>query len=152
VWSAQNASWYVGDSKCDIVSVDIYDEGNTSGNVNSLLFLQSIAKNKPVAISECGNFPSVQSIADEKAMWSYIAQWGGNFLMNDDATLSERYNTKQELQIMYNNNLTVTRDKLPDAKKRLEDYKKAQEEKKKAAAATTKVTTKATAATAKPNA
>lgn len=152
VWSAQNASWYVGDSKCDIVSVDIYDEGNTSGNVNSLLFLQSIAKNKPVAISECGNFPSIQSIADEKAMWSYIAQWGGNFLMNDDATLSERYNTKQELQIMYNNNLTVTRDKLPDAKKRLEDYKKAQEEKKKAAAETTKVTTKATAATAKPNA
>lgn len=156
VWSAQNASWYVGDSMCDIVSVDIYDEGNTSGNVNSLLFLQSIAKNKPVAISECGNLPSIQSIADEKAMWTYIGQWGGNFMMNEDGTLSERYNTKQELQIMYNNNLTVTRDKLPDAKKRLENYKKAQEEKKKAAAATTTTAkpaeTAKTSQTTKPNA
>ena len=140
VWSAQNANWYVGDNMCDIISVDIYDEGNTDGNVNSLLFLQGISKKKPVAMSECGNFPSIQSIADEKAMWTYIGQWGGNFMMNEDGSLSEKYNTKQQLQLMYNNNLTVTRDKLPSADKRLEDYKKAEEEKKKAAQTTTTTT------------
>ena len=143
VWSAQNANWYVGDSVCDIVSVDIYNEGNTSGNVNSLLFLQGISKKKPVAISECGSLPPIQSIADEKAMWTYIAQWGGNFIMNEDGSLSEQYNKKADLQVIYNNNLTVTRDKLPDAKKRLEDYKKAEEEKKKAAETTTTAVTTA---------
>lgn len=91
-------------------------------------------------MSECGNFPSIQSIADEKAMWTYIGQWGGNFMMNEDGSLSEKYNTKQQLQLMYNNNLTVTRDKLPSADKRLEDYKKAEEEKKKAAQTTTTTT------------
>lgn len=137
VWSAQNASWYVGDNVCDVISVDIYDQGNIGGNVNSLLFLQGISKNKPVAISECGNLPSIQSIADERAMWTYIGQWGGNYMMNEDGSLSQQYNSKQLLQTMYNNDLTVTRDKLPDLKKLTEDYKTAQQEKQKATASET---------------
>ena len=36
--------------------------------------------------------------------------------MNDDGTLSEQNNTATDLITMYNNNLTVTRDKLPDFK------------------------------------
>ncbi|MGN0594686.1 MAG: glycosyl hydrolase, partial [Hominimerdicola sp.] len=116
VWSAQNANWYVGDDYCDILSVDIYDSGNKSSQVNSLLFLQSISKNKPIAMSECGNFPSIQNIANDKALWSYIGQWGGNFLMNDDGTLSEENNTAVDLITMYNNNYTITRDELPDFK------------------------------------
>lgn len=116
VWSAQNANWYVGDDYCDILSVDIYDNGSKASQVNSLLFLQSISKNKPIAMSECGNFPSIQNLANDKTMWSYIGQWGGNFLMNDDGTLSEQNNTATDLITMYNNNLTVTRDKLPDFK------------------------------------
>lgn len=114
VWSAQNAEWYVGDEYCDILSCDIYDDGNRDGQANIMLFLQSISKKKPVAISECGNFPSIQSVADEKAMWSYIGQWGGNYLMTDEGKLSEEFNTAADLITMYNNNLTVTRDKLPD--------------------------------------
>ena len=144
VWSAQNAGWYVGDAFCDVISVDIYDKGNTSGSVNSLLFLQNISKNKPCAISECGNFPSIQSIADQKAMWSYIAQWGGNFLMKEDGTLSEEYNTKESLREMYNNNRTITRDKLPDLKL-LADRIKQDEQKQKAQSITA-------ATTASPNA
>ena len=131
VWSAQNAGWYVGDAKCDIISVDIYDKGSSSGNVNSLMFLQKISKKKPCAITECGNFPSIQSIADQKAMWSFIAQWGGNFLMKEDGSLSEEYNTKDSLQEMYNNNRTVTKDKLPDFSKLREQVKKQEEERAK---------------------
>ena len=70
VWSAQNANWYVGDDYCDILSVDIYDNGSKASQVNSLLFLQSISKNKPIAMSECGNFPSIQNLANDKTMWS----------------------------------------------------------------------------------
>lgn len=114
VWSAQNADWYVGDEYCDVLSCDVYDDGNKDAQVNIMLFLQSISKNKPIAMSECGNFPDTQSIADEKAMWAFIGQWGGNYLMTDDGKLAEENNTAAELIKMYNNNLTLTRDKLPD--------------------------------------
>lgn len=114
VWSAQNADWYVGDKYCDVLSCDVYDDGNKDAQVNIMLFLQSISKNKPIAMSECGSFPDIQSIADEKAMWAFIGQWGGNYLMTDDGKLAEENNTAAELIKMYNNNLTLTRDKRPD--------------------------------------
>ena len=114
VWSAQNADWYVGDKYCDVLSCDVYDDGNKDAQVNIMLFLQSISKNKPIAMSECGSFPDIQSIADETAMWAFIGQWGGNYLMTDDGKLAEENNTAAELIKMYNNNLTLTRDKLPD--------------------------------------
>lgn len=114
VWSAQNADWYVGDKYCDVLSCDVYDDGNKDAQVNIMLFLQSISKNKPIAMSECGSFPDIQSIADEKAMWAFIGQWGGNYLMTDDCKLAEENNTAAELIKMYNNNITLTRDKLPD--------------------------------------
>ena len=114
VWSAQNADWYVGDEYCDVLSCDVYDDGNKDAQVNIMLFLQSISKNKPIAMSECGSFPDIQSIADEKAMWAFIGQWGGNYLMTDDGKLAEENNTAAELIKMYNNNLTLTRDRLPD--------------------------------------
>ncbi|MBS6817721.1 MAG: glycoside hydrolase [Ruminococcus bicirculans] len=114
VWSAQNADWYVGDEYCDVLSCDVYDDGNKDAQVNIMLFLQSISKNKPIAMGECGSFPDIQSIADEKAMWAFIGQWGGNYLMTDDGKLAEENNTAAELIKMYNNNLTLTRDKLPD--------------------------------------
>lgn len=114
VWSAQNADWYVGDEYCDVLSCDVYDDGNKDAQVNIMLFLQSISKNKPIAMSECGSFPDIQSIADEKAMWAFIGQWGGNYLMTDDGKLAEENNTAAELIKIYNNNLTLTRDKLPD--------------------------------------
>ena len=94
VWSAQNADWYVGDEYCDVLSCDVYDDGNKDAQVNIMLFLQSISKNKPIAMSECGSFPDIQSIADEKAMWAFIGQWGGNYLMTDDGKLAEENNLR----------------------------------------------------------
>ena len=76
-------------------------------------------------------------------------------MMNEDGTPSEQYNTKEQLQTIYNNNITVTRDKLPDLKKLTEDYKKKLNEKQKAAkaAADKKAAAKTTtAATTAPNA
>ncbi len=128
VWSAQNARWYVGDDYCDILSLDVYSaNASKDGQVNSLLFLQGISKNKPIAMSECGTTPDIQSIADEKAMWSYIGQWGGNYLMNEEGKLSEEFNAEADLITMYNNNLTVTRDKLPAFNHLASEIKEAEE-------------------------
>lgn len=128
VWSAQNARWYVGDDYCDVLSLDVYStNASKDGQVNSLLFLQGISKNKPIAMSECGTTPDIQSIADEKAMWSYIGQWGGNYLMNEEGKLSEEFNAEADLITMYNNNLTVTRDKLPVFNHLASEIKEAEE-------------------------
>ena len=130
VWSAQDAGWYVGDKLCDIVSADIYDQGNTYGQVEKLLFMREITRNKPIAMAECGTTPSIQSIADLNAMWSYIGQWGGSYLLNEDITLNEDYNTLESLVKFYSNDLTVTRDELPDLKARAAELEKADAEKK----------------------
>ena len=116
VWSAQNADWYVGDKLCDIISADIYDQGNTEGHVEKLLFMRDITAAKPIAMGECGTTPSIQSMADQHAMWSYIGQWGGSYLLNEDASLNEQYNTLESFVKFYSNDLTVTRDELPDFK------------------------------------
>lgn len=132
VWSAQNSGWYVGNDQCDVLSVDVYDDSNgRDGQVNSLLYLQSVCANKPIAMSECGSFPDIQSIADEKAMWSYIGQWGGNFIVDEEGKLSEEHNTEADLITMYNNNLTVTREKLPDFITLANEIKQKEEEESK---------------------
>jgi mannan endo-1,4-beta-mannosidase len=71
--------------------------------------------------------PLIQKIADERAMWSYIGQWGGNFIVDDEGKLSEEHNTEADIITMYNNNLTVTRDKLPDFISLASEIKQAEE-------------------------
>ena len=77
------------------------------------MFLTKICKTKPAAISECGSFPDINAIAEENALWSYIGQWGGNYLIDEQGNLSEEYNTSEQLKRIYNNNLVITKDKLP---------------------------------------
>jgi mannan endo-1,4-beta-mannosidase len=119
VWSAQNADWYVGDEYCDVLSVDIYTDGNRDAQINSLFFLNNISKTKPLAISECGNLPAMQSVLQEKAFWSFTALWGDSYLANeiglteDTEDTDETAEDKQNRFIQYyNNNYTLTRDEL----------------------------------------
>ena len=123
VWSAQNADWFVGGEYCDMLSADIYG-GGKGGQASTLLYMQSIAGGKPIAMSECGSMPLIQSLADEHALWSYIGQWGGSFIVGEDGGLSQAYNDEQDIITMYNNNLTVTQDKLPDFVSLAEEVKK----------------------------
>ena len=126
VWSAQNANWFVGGEYCDVLSDDIYG-GGKGGQVNTLLYLQGVAGGKPIAMSECGSMPLIQSIADEHALWSYIGQWGGSYVFSEDGGLSQAYNTEEDLITMYNNDLTITQDKLPDFVTMAEEIKKTEE-------------------------
>ncbi len=112
VWNAQNADWYVGDDKCDVISADIYDDGNTSGHINKFLYLNKISNKKPLAISECGTMPDINKLAKENASWSYIGQWGGEYLLDYNSSLVEKYNSEDNLIAVYNNTLTITRDKI----------------------------------------
>ncbi|WP_024858027.1 glycosyl hydrolase [Ruminococcus albus] len=126
VWSAQNINWYVGGDYCDVLSADVYGS-DKSGQVNALLYLQSVAGGKPIAMSECDRMPLIQNLADEHAMWAYIGQWGGSCIVNEEGGLSEEFNTEKDLITMYNNDLTITRDKLPDLMTMATEIKKEEE-------------------------
>ena len=80
VWSAQNADWYVGDEYCDVLSADVYSNGNRDAQINTLLFLNNICKTKPLGMSECGNLPAMESVLQEKAYWSFTALWSEPYL------------------------------------------------------------------------
>ncbi|WP_294469822.1 glycosyl hydrolase [uncultured Ruminococcus sp.] len=125
VWSAQNANWFVGGEYCDVLSADVYG-GGKGGQASTLLYLQSISGGKPIAMSECDSMPLIQNMADEHAMWSYIGQWGGSYIVGEDGGLSQAYNDEQDIITMYNNDLTVTMDKLPDFMTMAEEVKKAE--------------------------
>ncbi len=112
VWSAQNADWYVGDALCDITSADAYSDDKTESHADILLYLTNISPDKPVIMSECGSFPSIQSLADDNAFWGIIGHWGGSYMLTENGEFSDKYNTAEELIEMYNNSITVTRDKL----------------------------------------
>ena len=85
-YSALNAKWYPGDEYVDIVAVDIYDplnDHNSAANYYNKI-VSDVGTNKMIALSENGAIPDIDSIAEDKAYWSYwmtwSQTWSGNFL------------------------------------------------------------------------
>lgn len=146
VWSAQNADWYVGDSYCDVISADVYTEGNRDAQINTLLSLNNITKTKPIAMTECGSLPAIESILTEKAFWSYTALWTEPYFGVETGISIDNTETAQQSAARfieyYNNNFTLTLEELPsipDVAKSIRDAeKKAAEAEKKAAEAAKK--------------
>ena len=85
-YSALNGAWYPGDEYVDIVAVDIYnpmDDHNSGANYFNKI-VSDVGTNKMIALSENGAIPDIDSIAEDKAYWSYwmtwSQTWSGNFL------------------------------------------------------------------------
>lgn len=85
-YSALNAAWYPGDAYVDIVAVDIYDplnDHNSAANYYNKI-VSDVGTSKMIALSENGAIPDIDSIAEDKAYWSYwmtwSQTWSGNFL------------------------------------------------------------------------
>ena len=85
-YSALNGAWYPGDEYVDIVAVDIYDpllNHNSGANYYNKI-ISEVGTNKLIALSENGAIPDIDSIAEDKAYWSYwmtwSQTWNGNFL------------------------------------------------------------------------
>ncbi|MBR2089517.1 MAG: T9SS type A sorting domain-containing protein [Fibrobacter sp.] len=85
--------WYPGDEYVDIVAVDIYDPLNNhnSGANYYNKIVSDVGTNKMIALSENGAIPDIDSIAEDKANWSYwmtwSQTWSGNFLEKTPADM-----------------------------------------------------------------
>ena len=112
VWNAQNPDWYVGDKYCDIISADIYSATSTERHINAFLSLNEISDNKPVALSECDALPTPETLSRDKTMWSFFSFWSGDYMIDENGRLNQKYISDSTLIKLYNNTLVLTREDL----------------------------------------
>ena len=106
--------WYPGDDYVDIIAYDKYnatDKPNESALSSTFYSLVKMYEGKKmVSMAECDTIPSVENIMDESAFWLYACPWYGDHLM------SAQKNAPETLNKIYNSDLFITKDELPDYK------------------------------------
>lgn len=68
--------WYPGDEYADMVSRDIYREGDHGSQIlefNDLI--NRYKRNKMAVIGDCGSFPDADSLQKDGAAWSWFMPW-----------------------------------------------------------------------------
>lgn len=121
VWNGQSGAWYPGDAYVDIVSHDIYDG---SRNYESQASVFNLAKGysqevKLVALSENSNIPDPDLMKQDNAWWLYFVVWNDTDTAEGVSNSSnfwtgEYYNTNVHKRHVYNHDLVITLDELPD--------------------------------------
>ncbi|MCL2810454.1 MAG: beta-mannosidase [Clostridia bacterium] len=119
LWNGQDAAWYPGDAYVDIIGEDIY-AGERVYASQADRFLKAVNYTTPpkmVALSENGTLIDPDLALRDGAMWGFWATWGGEFVMLSNLLkLSDRYTEIEMVHKVYNHELVVTLDKLPDLK------------------------------------
>ena len=117
VWNAQSAEWYPGDEYCDISAIDIYNQAYDYGTSPSLLKDMSewSDSKKLVTMSECATMPDPDLIVRDNAYWLWFAVWNWDFIVKNGTTeLSDAYTSFDMMKKVYNSDVIITRDELPD--------------------------------------
>ncbi len=93
--------WYPGDEYCDIIGADSYE-----GGVQPKLFraVKRITKNKPLCFHECGSNPTAEEL--KRTSWNYFMTWHTTYLTDT--------NTPEAINELYNSDIVITLDELPD--------------------------------------
>ena len=115
VWNGSSADYYPGDKYCDIIGQEFF-EGSSSSFADRLSVLSKISPTdtKPVAITACDTLPSPDFMVRDNAMWLWVAIGSGESIIAQDGSLTERYNDWQSLNNVFNGEVCVTLDELPD--------------------------------------
>lgn len=115
VWNAQNPDWYVGDKFCDVISADIYSAVSQIDYTSTFIFMKKISDKKPVALSECDSLTDTENLLINKNMWSFFSFWCGDFLIDQQGNLNEKYVKSHQLLKLYNNSIILTREDLSES-------------------------------------
>lgn len=115
VWNGQDADWYPGDAYVDIVGEDIYP-GNRVYTSQAARFLQAIripSQRKLVMLTENGCLVDPTLAERDRILWGMFCTWQGEFVQQN-GVLSEVYNDLAMLKKVYQSDLVITLDELPD--------------------------------------
>jgi mannan endo-1,4-beta-mannosidase len=119
LWSGEAADWYPGDEYVDIIGEDVYAaERSYASQVQR--FLQAVEYTSPpkmVVLAENGVLFDPDLARRDNAMWGFFATWGSEFVRQRGLLrYSEKYTEREMLLKVYNHELVITLDELPDLK------------------------------------
>lgn len=103
VWSSPSEDAYPGDKYVDIVGWDIYLENKQATDYKNQYqtLIKNTTHNKVTALTEVGYNPDIDILQKSKVPWAFYMTWSKEF------SLSEKYNTKQELKKLYDSNYSI---------------------------------------------
>ncbi|KAK4187353.1 family 26 putative glycoside hydrolase [Podospora australis] len=106
VWNSVLPEWYPGDETVDILSVDVYAQGNgpMSTQFNELIELGK--DKKMIAAAEVGAAPLPDLLQAYQANWLWFAVWGDSFINNVE------WNSVETLNTIYNHEYVLTLDEI----------------------------------------
>ena len=68
-----------------------------------------------VTMSECATMPDPDLIVRDNAYWLWFAVWNWDFIVKNGTTeLSDAYTSFDMMKKVYNSDVIITRDELPD--------------------------------------
>ena len=103
--SNPDVNWYPGDKYVDIAGADTYNVGDSSMPEMYRAVKEITGTRVPVTYHECGVPPNPDSCFNKGVMWSWWMEWHTQFIKNVD---------KKYLQYIYQHNLIITKDEVPD--------------------------------------
>jgi len=123
VWNGQNKDWFPNPATVHIVGYDVYPQQAKDYSSQYAKFNETLnmvpAKDRIVALTENGEIPDPDKCKQDNAMWSWFMTWNdaGNANGVTDKNnfwTGEYHNTNAHKNHVYNHDLVVTLDKLPD--------------------------------------
>ena len=97
--------------------MDIYGNAHDYGTSPAILAdTAGWADNgKLVAMSECATMPDPDLIVRDNAYWLWFAVWNWDFIVvNGTTELSDAYTSFDMMKKVYDSEVIITRDELPD--------------------------------------
>ncbi|AEO53670.1 glycoside hydrolase family 26 protein [Thermothelomyces thermophilus ATCC 42464] len=106
VWNSLSPDWYPGDDTVDILSADVYAQGNgpMSTQYNQLIDLGK--DKKMIAAAEVGAAPLPDLLQAYEAHWLWFAVWGDTFINNAE------WNSPEVLKTVYTSDYVLTLDEI----------------------------------------
>ena len=117
IWNAQSSDWYPGDEYCDIAAIDIYNAAHDYGASPAMLadmhgWTDGV---KMITMSECATMPDPDLIIRDNAYWLWFAVWNWGYIVKDGTpVLSDAFTDYYMMEKVYNSEVIITRDELPE--------------------------------------
>ncbi len=102
--SKPDSAWYPGRNYVDLVGADTYSDASPHADMYNKV-KEIVGSQMPIPFHECGIPPNPDQCIAQNVIWSWFMVWHTSFITRID---------KDYLKSVYDNNLIITLDKVPD--------------------------------------
>ena len=114
VWNGSSEDFFPGADFCDVIGQSFYENSSSpfAGRFSVLAGMTDVPK--LLAVTNCDRLPSPDCMRRDNAMWSWFSAGSGSCMITTAGELSEKFTSWQSLHDIYNSELCVTLDELPN--------------------------------------